>query len=95
VEALRLALVLSIVVICVLAATRPQPHPRTSSRSSVRQKAKDSDRSVDDRPRSTFSRPKLYRNRWDRSDIARAVGRDFAEPDSTLYWPIGTVSPRV
>jgi hypothetical protein len=95
VEALRLALVLSIVVICVLAATRPQPHPRSTSRSNVRQKTKDSDRSVDDRPRSAFSRPKLYRNHWDRSDISRAVGRDFAEPDSTLYWPIGTVTPRV
>jgi hypothetical protein len=94
VEALRLAVLLSIVVVCVIAATRPQPHPRASARSDVRNKSKGSDRSSEAGPRSTFSRPKLYRNRWDRSDISRAVGHDVTEADSTLHWPVGTLTPR-
>ena len=94
-EVLRLALLLSIVVVCVVAATRPQPRHRVSARATVRRTAKDTGSSTDAPQRSAASRPTLYRNRWDRSDIARAVGRDFAETDSTLRWPGGTLTPRV
>lgn len=94
-EELRLALVLGIVVICVVAATRPQPRTRSSSRAANRPLENDKTRAGESTERPSFSLPRLYRNRWDRIDLSRAIGRDFAESDSTLRWPGGTITPRL
>ena len=95
VEALRLALLLTVVVVCVVVATRPEPHRRRTVRTTNRRRVRNASDSAGSHRASDSSRTPLYRNRWDRSDIARAVGRDFAEPESTLRWPSGTLTPRV
>src|SRR5690606_14306830 len=76
VEALRLALLLLVVVACVTAATRPVTPRRRSQRTRQHQPSTVTARTVPSRSRS-----KLYRNRWDRRDLARGIGADFADPE--------------
>jgi hypothetical protein len=81
VDELRLALILFVVVVCVMVATRPVPPRRRVTRTQAR------DRSSDPGPARTRHTATLSRNAWDRSDLARAVGLDFADPDNVGRYP--------
>lgn len=85
-DALRLALVLMVVVLCVMAATRPTPPRRRVRRAPVRR------RSPEPAPSRDRAGATLNRNRWDRLDLARAVGLDFADPQSVELYPSSSSS---
>lgn len=85
-EALRLAIILTIVVVCVLAATRPDSGRRQSRRSAERVR-----RGNEATPRHRFRIDRgvaVQRNRWDRPDLDRAIGRDYDDVDAAFTaWP--------
>lgn len=81
VDELRLALILFIVVVCVMAATKPAPPRRRASRPNARRRPSDP---AAPRRRSGIT---LNRNAWDRLDLARGVGGDFADPENVSHVP--------
>lgn len=84
--ALPLALILIIVVSCVMVATVPDTSRRTPRRAAGRISRGGSGRAGSTGRRGVA----VQRNRWDRPDLDRAIGRFDDEGDSTLsVWPGG------
>jgi hypothetical protein len=87
-DALQLAIVLTTVVVCVLAATQPDPNRR---RSRGRQNRPRSKRDLNGGKQHRFLDVRgltVQRNHWDRADLELAFGRDPDELDALLtVWP--------
>lgn len=86
-EAIQLALILIVVVACVTAATVPATSHRASRRASRRlRRGIPGDKA---KPVAARGLP-TQRNRWDRPDLDRAIGRFDDEGDGALtVWPGG------
>jgi hypothetical protein len=89
---------LLLAVVSVLLATRPVPHPRQRRRTVPWQPAAipivaRAHLAGDELADATagFATIRLFargRNRWDRADLARGIGPDFAVADTALaLWP--------
>jgi len=87
---LQLAILLSIVVGCVIIATRPA-HPHRRRRVATAARVRNGHAGPDQRPPASTTIDVSHRNRWDRVDILLAIGRDHADPDPGLTaWPAPT-----
>jgi hypothetical protein len=88
VDAFRLAIILTVVVVCVVMATRPQPNRRRAHRDTGRERQRRASNGVT-KHRLSFGRGiAVQRNRWDRPDLERAIGRDYDDVDGPLSaWP--------
>jgi len=85
VEEVKLAILLLVMITCVIAATRPVPSRRKNSST---RRAKDSNAPHGNPPTSGQRTMKTSRNRWDRLDLSRAIGRDEVDPEGTIsLWP--------
>jgi hypothetical protein len=87
-EVIRLAVILVVAVGCVLIATRPAPHRRRGDRARLRERSQRSTDPLSRSPRTVGSFRLTVRNHWDRSDLARVVGRDESDPGAPAgIWP--------
>ncbi|HEY8446993.1 MAG TPA: hypothetical protein VIL01_07770 [Thermomicrobiales bacterium] len=89
---IELAFWLLIAVIAITAATRPSPRRRRPSpvqRGGQEQGRDGGEPSQDTRHQAGPRSPdRVHRNRWDRLDMVRGIGRDWALPDLRLIlWP--------
>lgn len=84
-EEVKLAILLIVMITCVMAATRPVTSRRKNSPT---RRAKSSSSPRSNSSTSGHRAIKTSRNRWDRLDLARAIGRDEVDPDGTIsLWP--------
>jgi hypothetical protein len=88
VDALRLAIILTIVVACVVIATRPQPSRRRSPRPVERRRRPNASNGATKHRLGLGRGLAVQRNHWDRTDLDRAIGRDYDDADGSLSaWP--------
>lgn len=87
-DVFELGIVLTVVIVCVVIATRPDSSRRRSRSAHGRSRGRRSDAAGRQAHLIDARGFAVQRNRWDRADLGRAIGRDSDELDGKLsVWP--------